>query len=200
MIVPLLGLRRGLLTMALVCLAGIIDAGTALAEIERPKLAPAPFQAPPEGARMVFENLVSGKVERGRFGTTEGMLTRFTWSGREAVSLTPFCADCALGLPSDGGPLAELFPLEVGRGIRFTRRHRGKSWRDDMLVTATERLTTPAGTFDTFIVRRRSELLEGDWWAEQRSWYAPALGWVVRTEGKTSDGRVEAWRLIEWQR
>ncbi len=199
MIVLRLGLHRGLLAAVLAGLIGATSAGVALSEIVRPELAPAPFQAPAEDARMVFENLVSGETKRGRFGATEGMLTRFNWDGQETASLTPFCADCALGLPSEGGPLAELFPLKVGHGIRFTRRHRGKTWHDDILVTATERLTVPAGTFDTFIVRRRSELLEGDWWAEQRSWYAPALGWVVRTEGKASDGRVEAWRLLEWR-
>ena len=78
----------------------------ATAQIERPELAPAPFQAPVEGARFVFEDLASGKTQSGRFGATEDMLTRFTWDGREAASLTPFCADCALGLPNDGGPLA----------------------------------------------------------------------------------------------
>jgi len=204
MTVLLFGLRQSLLIATLtfsiwVLGVGVLGVGVATAQIERPELAPAPFQAPAEGARFVFEDLASGKTQSGRFGATEGMLTSFTWDGREAASLTSFCADCALGLPNDGGPLAGLFPLRVGHGIRFTRRHRGRTWQDDILVTATERLTVPAGTFDTFIVRRRSELQDGDWWAEQRNWYAPSLGWVVKLEGKASDGRVEAWQLLEWR-
>ena len=58
---------------------------------------------------------------------------------------------------------------------------------------------SPKYTFDSFVVRRRSELVGSDWWAEQRSWYAPELGWLVKFEGKTSDGKIEAWQLIEWR-
>ena len=78
MLVLRLGLHRGLLAVVLAGLAGALPADVALAEIVRPELAPAPFQAPAEGADMVFENLVSGETKRGRFGPTEGMLTRFT--------------------------------------------------------------------------------------------------------------------------
>ena len=171
----------------------------AIAEIVRPTLTPAPFKSPKIGARMVFEDLTSGLTEEGLFARSEGMLIHFTWEGRKALALTPFCPDCAAGLPADGGPLAALYPLQVGKGIRFTRKTGGRTWNDDILITTTERITVPAGTFDSFVVRRRSELVGSDWWAEQRSWYAPELGWLVKFEGKTSDGKIEAWQLIEWR-
>ena len=171
----------------------------ARAEIVRPNLPPAPFVAPQAGARAVYEDLARGGEQRARFGPTEGMLISFTWENRPGFSLTPFCPDCAQALPADGGPLADLYPLQVGKGIRFTRRQGELELKDDILVTATERLTVPAGSYDTFVVRRRSETPDGSWWAEQRNWYAPELGWIVKFEGKTSDGRVQSWHLLRWR-
>lgn len=34
------------------------------------------------------------------------------------------------------------------------------------------------------------------WRAEQRNWYAPALGWVVKFEAFTTDGRRQSWQLV----
>ena len=148
---------------------------------------------------MVVGGLAGGGEQSGRCGPTDGMLISITWENRPGFSLTPFCPDCAQALPADGGPLAGLYPLRVGKGIRFTRRRGELEWRDDILVTATERLSVPAGTYDTFVVRRRSETPDGSWWAEQRNWYAPELGWIVKFEGKTSDGRVQSWQLLRWR-
>lgn len=192
--------RYSFLILCYVLLLPCLAVKDAVSEITRPELSPADFKAPKIGTRLIYEDLARGVTGEARFGRSEKMLTNFSWNGKKALSLTPFCADCAAALPQDGGPLKNLYPLQVGRGIRFLRETGGRRWQDDILVTATERITVPAGTFDSFVVRRRSELLDGDWWAEQRNWYAPELGWVVKIEGKTSDGRIEAWQLIEWQR
>lgn len=193
-------LRGAILVVLLLPLIWIgAGASDVRSEIVRPNLPSAPFVAPQAGARAVFEDLARGGEQSGRFGPTQGMLISLTWENQPAVSLTPFCPDCAQTLPEDGGPLAELYPLQVGKGIRFTRRRGDIELKDDILVTATERLTVPAGSFDTFLVRRRSETADGSWWAEQRNWYAPALGWVVKFEGKTSDGRIQSWHLLRWR-
>lgn len=191
-------ITRKVLRTALACSLLLALAHPAWADIERPVLSPSAFSAPKVGARLVYEDLANGRKSRAVFGRTQGMRTEFRWDGKPAVSLTPFCADCAQGIAADGGPLASLYPLQVGKGIKFTRRKGQLVWDDDILVTATERLTVPAGTFDTFIVRRRSQLRDGEWWAVQRNWYAPSLGWSVKFEGKSSDGRIQSWQLIEW--
>ena len=188
--------------LSLTIVAGLfvlLASSLAHAQIERPDLPPAAFKAPKAGARMVFEDLTQGGTSRGVFEATEGMRVAFRWDGKAAVSLTPFCADCAQAIPSDGGPLAALYPLQVGKGVKFTRRKGQLVWDDDILVTATERLSVPAGIFNTFVVRRRSQLRDSEWWAEQRNWYAPSLGWVVKFEGKSSDGRIQSWHLVEWR-
>src|SRR3546814_8283214 len=57
-----------------------------------------------------------------------------------------------------------------------------------------ERVTVPAGTFDAFVLLRVSEQVNSDWRAEQRDWYAPALGWGGRFEGFTNKGGGERWQ------
>src|SRR3546814_12703466 len=100
--------------------------------------------------------------------------------------------DCvAAGVPPDGGELGELFPLQVGKAVSFTRRWAGEAWQDRIEVLATERVTVPAGTFDAFVLLRVSEQVNSDWRAEQRAWYAPELGWVVRFRSEERRGGTE---------
>src|SRR3546814_16709308 len=97
--------------------------------------------------------------------------------------------DCvAAGVPPDGGELGELFPLQVGKAVSFTRRWAGEAWQDRIEVLATEQLTVPAGTFDAFVLLRASEQVNREWRSEQRARYAPELGWMVRIEGLKHNG------------
>ena len=70
-----------------------------------------------------------------------------------------------------------------------TGNHR--SVRVDGEVVGSERITVPAGTFDTIKIKRR--VYAGDWDGFMREtnifeidWYAPALGRPVRSESKSS--------------
>jgi len=65
------------------------------------------------------------------------------------------------------------------------------SVRVDAKVIGNERITVPAGTFDTVRIYRR--IYGGDWEAfkretniEQTDWFAPALGIPVRSESRSS--------------
>src|SRR3546814_14024088 len=110
--------------------------------------------------------------------------------------------DCvAAGVPPDGGELGRLFPLQIGKAVSFTRRWAGEAWRDRIEVLDRERITVPAGTFDTFVLLRVSEQVNGDWRDEQRTWYAPQLGWVVkRSEGRrVGKEGVSTWRSRGWR-
>ena len=92
---------------------------------------------------------------------------------------------------------AYVAPLDAGkswsRRVRATNPNsiRGNSVRVDGEVLGTERITTPAGAFDTIKVRRR--VYAGDWDTfisetsiVETDWYAPALGRPVRTERNSS--------------
>ena len=178
----------------------LLQAGAAsLASAEDFALPPAPFKALPEGTRMVWENLDSGERVEGVVGRTNGRIVSWIWKGRSFASWGHVCIDCvASGIPPDGGALGMLYPLEVGKGVSFTRNWGGQSWKDQILVTGVEQIEVPAGRFDTYVLLRTSEKVGSDWRAEQRTWYAPEIGWVVRFEGFNNRGSGERWQAVEF--
>lgn len=190
-------LRRFLLPA---CLSlGVFLMGSAGLNAQTPVLDPAPFTALPEGTIMVWQNMDSGKKVEGIVGRTQGLIVSWIWEGRSFSSFAHICMDCvAAGVPPDGGVLGQLFPLEAGKAVSFTRRWAGQAWRDRIEVTGTERVSVPAGTFDTFVLLRVSEQVDSDWRAEQRTWYAPALGWVVKFEGYNNQGSGERWQAVSF--
>jgi hypothetical protein len=92
---------------------------------------------------------------------------------------------------------AYVFPLETGKSwsqrVTATNPATGKrnSVRVDAEVVGSERISTPAGAFDTIKVSRR--VYAGDWDGFLREtniveteWYAPALGRTVRSDSKSA--------------
>ena len=91
---------------------------------------------------------------------------------------------------------AYVFPLDAGKfwSLRVTAvdpaSGRRNSMRVDGEVLGSERISTPAGAFDTIKIKRR--VYAGDWDGFRREtniteidWYAPALGRPVRSESKS---------------
>ncbi|MGD1879309.1 MAG: hypothetical protein ACFB13_17620 [Kiloniellaceae bacterium] len=189
-------LCRGLL-LALTVLAVVLSAVPLRAQpLELP---PAPFKALPEGTLMAWEDMDSGKRVEGIVGRTNGLIVSWIWEGRSFYSFAHICMDCVgAGVPPDGGVLGQLFPLQVGKVVAFTRRWAGAAWRDRIEVLGVERVTVPAGSFDTFVLLRRSEQVDSEWRAEQRVWYAPELGWVVKFEGYNNKGAGERWQAVSF--
>ncbi|GAB4376935.1 MAG: hypothetical protein Kow00114_40970 [Kiloniellaceae bacterium] len=187
---------RGIVLALTLAAAALLPAATGA---QAPTLPPASFKALPEGTFMVWENMDSGKRVDGIVGRTTGFIVSWIWEGRSFSSFAHVCMDCvAAGVPPDGGILGQLFPLEVGKAVEFTRRWAGKAWRDRIEVLGVERVSVPAGSFDTYVLLRRSEQLDGDWRAEQRVWYAPELGWVVKFEGYNNKGAGERWQAVSF--
>jgi hypothetical protein len=89
-----------------------------------------------------------------------------------------------------------LFPLAVGE--RAAYRYRGRSTADPRgwtgrgrcNVAAAERITVPAGTFDTYkVVCEQGEDLDDPYRVWTR-WYAPELGHPVASLHQTRDGAI----------
>jgi hypothetical protein len=91
---------------------------------------------------------------------------------------------------------AYVAPLDAGKSwsmrVSATDPASGRrnSVRVDAEVLGNERVSTPAGPFDTIRVKRRA--YAGDWEAfrnetniEETEWFAPALGFAVKTERKS---------------
>ena len=81
---------------------------------------------------------------------------------------------------------------------RVLRSYAGTAHVDEILVVGTDRLTTPAGSFDCYLVRRRSKSPDDSWRGEQLSWYDPVLGWIVKFEAFDSTGRSQRWQLVDY--
>ncbi len=91
---------------------------------------------------------------------------------------------------------AYVFPLEAGKSwsLRVTATNpvtgRSNNVRVDGEVLGSERISTPAGAFDTIKVRRR--VYAGDWEGflqethiVETDWYAPTLGRAVKGDSKS---------------
>ena len=89
------------------------------------------------------------------------------------------------------------FPLELGKSwsVRVPALHPASGQRNsvrvDGEVLGTERIVTPAGSFDTIKIRRRVYAGDRDAFRFETTivetdWYAPALGRPVRTDSNSS--------------
>lgn len=88
------------------------------------------------------------------------------------------------GNPTDGSWSTRVNAVDPATGRR-------NSVRVDGQVLGNERITVPAGTFDTVKIQRRTYV--GDWdgflretHIEETDWYAPALGRPVRSDSKST--------------
>jgi hypothetical protein len=94
--------------------------------------------------------------------------------------------------------VSTLFPLKVGNSVRSG--HSGTSasgftWStsDKMEVSGQERVTVPAGSFDTFIIETS---MTGDrWWGQNTCWYAPEIGYCVKRKWRSASNGSD-WSLV----
>lgn len=88
-----------------------------------------------------------------------------------------------------------LWPLAVGKKIsaRFDGANNAGnnhgSWTFAWTVERYERVTTKAGTFDTFLVTRTQDAIGGSFKEKISLWYAPEPGVVVKQEEWTNQGK-----------
>jgi len=85
-----------------------------------------------------------------------------------------------------------IWPLRIGKEISF--KHQGHSsnqsggvgadtpfWYEEKIVVArTERLTVPAGTFDTWVIEDHQDVARGGVSALRTYWYAPEVGFIIK--------------------
>src|SRR5438876_139290 len=83
----------------------------------------------------------------------------------------PKFLDAGLGL---------LWPLSVGKQQAVSVNSSGTYLSHNFAVLRAERVSTPAGTFDTFVVEEE-ESGAGAQWAKRSYWYAPEPGVIVKS-------------------
>lgn len=84
--------------------------------------------------------------------------------------------------------VAQLFPLKVGNTANSSHSGSGNfgvwSTQDKLEVTATEQMTVPAGTFETFVIQ--TSMRNSNWYGNNTCWYAPEIGYCVKRRWASS--------------
>ena len=98
---------------------------------------------------------------------------------------------------SDRAKVATLFPLKVGKKASFS--HSGvansRPWTnsDTAEVVTIEKVTMPAGTFETFVIR--TDMGNPNWWGQNTCWYAPEVGSCVKRKWRSATSASD-WELV----
>jgi hypothetical protein len=111
-----------------------------------------------------------------------------------------FLAGDSRWLDQGGARLRQLFPLAQGKEVWFTvngvtASNFPSSWDETYTVIGRERVTVPAGTFDTFVVAWQEQgRLANDYMVRHTYWYAPEVGYVVRFRaGSRMNDALQDW-------
>src|SRR5690349_13817150 len=174
--------------------------GSALAD--EAKLAPAEpvtlettdYALAPAGTIFTWRDLLDGDEFEEQVEEAQGLMMRSRVDGRRAFAYLPDpWADNENTRQDDIEP---LFPLAVGKTVKFSRHPEAGLAHDTIEVLRTETLTLPIGKIDTYVLHTRSEIASDGWVGEATFWYAPALDWYVQMETKSSDGKHRARQVI----
>ncbi len=85
------------------------------------------------------------------------------------------------------GDIIGFFPLEIGKVLRWRSfQHQRLAAEGTTRVIGRERLTVPAGTFDTLIVVTLWDDPRYRWTGEATRWLAPSIGRYVKWESFTN--------------
>lgn len=119
-------------------------------------------------------------------------------SNRIGLFLTPDDLEIA---EFDAAPLERLWPLRVRNTATVNVVVGEMTWRDTIKVLRAEKISVPAGTFDTFVVERREQSHgKGNDEATSTYWFAPSVGFWIKYDYKgdaesTSD-RNKPWQAV----
>lgn len=148
----------------------------------------------------VAGDLIRWQTRSGTYLTTRDvLLPPFAWTSGDATGERRFTI----------GPVA-LFPLEDGKGIKFTASRSvsqpgrqpvavREDWRCD--VAGAARVQTKAGDFDTWRVdctMHESPPVNGNGVVRYNFYYATAVGYYVRAEEQIGDGPLQVAELTSF--
>ncbi len=175
---------RKFLVLAVAALA--LQAQTALAD-NKLGLAPAKFLTTKPGTTLIWEDVKEGERNAIMIAPRTGNEIHYYTESGELQDDYLLCWFCA-GTEFDQSEYAKLWPLKVGNSVKFIRsaENKTKQWVNKVRVVGTERITLPFGEVDTYVIETKSWKRGADrWYGTAEYWFAPALGWVVKT--KSSD-------------
>ncbi len=99
----------------------------------------------------------------------------------------------------DRAKVLPLFPLKVGNVVKFSHdgETRGTRWScmDKIEVTGVEKVTVPAGTFDTYLITTAQRDVGTSWRGDGTCWYSPEVGHCVKVKWRSSKNDDD-WELV----
>lgn len=174
----------------------VLGIGLSLSAQAGPDLPPALFDPAPAGTEQSWRNIDSGETGNSVIGSPNGYRIHWEWEGDERTGMF-FCFHCTGRAPAPEDEYAELWPLEVGKSVSFYRRRADRSWKTTITVTGTETVEVEnIGPVDVYVVEYKSSAVGRSWKGEAVSYYAPSLGWNVRSHLTDTEGVDNAWELI----
>lgn len=92
-----------------------------------------------------------------------------------------------------------LFPLKVGNAVKLSHdgETRGNRWScmDKIEVSGVEKVTVPAGTFDTYLITTAQRDVSTSWRGDGTCWYSPEVGHCVKVKWRSSKNDDD-WELV----
>ncbi len=159
---------------------------TTLAPAEPVTLTPSDYALAPKGTLVTWRNLLTNETMEERVGEAQGLMMQSQIGDRRSFAYLPDpWADNENTRQDD---IAPLFPLDVGKRVKFTRQPGAGLAHDTVEVLRSETLTLPIGKVDTYVIHTKSEIAAADWVGEATVWYAPDLDWYVQMVIKGSEG------------
>lgn len=158
-------------------------------------LPPAPFNPPAVGTKIAWKKVSFDKTSELIVTGTSGFRLNYTWDGSDSSGYVN-CWNCGArgGTVINVKAYATLWPLTVGKTATFDRVSGRGSWTNTITVAGTEKLKTPFGLVDTYRVVNESRSHNSDWEGTREYWYAPSIGYMVKS--KTTDNRGDDY---EWE-
>jgi hypothetical protein len=94
--------------------------------------------------------------------------------------------------------VTKLYPLKVSNSVStgFSGKSpNGSQWIASAKITVTgvEKVTVPAGTYDTFVIE--TKMTSRFWSSQNTCWYAPAIGYCAKRKFNNSKTNLD-WELI----
>jgi hypothetical protein len=135
-----------------------------------------------------------------RFSGANGAYCNFTnMRGEPASRLNIFAADGTEFGNRLGGKLGALWPLKVGAKLDLSYEARGGTWYFTFEVLRRERVTVPAGSFDSIVIAQTEKGSgENNFHGVRTYWYAPEVGYFVKFDTQIVTGHRGS-REIAWE-
>jgi hypothetical protein len=157
-----------------------------------------PFRPAPIGTRMHVSN--NGK-DAGYFQVTgvSGTTVTVVNASNQTAKLRAGLFSIRSGSKIVGSALDSLWPLHVGKRLEFEEINGDDRWHNVVQVLRREAITTPAGTFDTWVIERQERALmpaQGGFERTRTYWFAPDAGLHIRLRSVQGGGPPA--RLFNW--